>query len=153
MHQPRSVKDNIELVEGKSIADAFYDFFAYTGSKLANSIPPATKSSLSYLPPQEPNGFYLPPVTCNEIEDIISTLNLKNACGPFSIPTKLLEVLKCFLSKPLETMFNVSFTTGMVPDKIKVAKVIFLFIRKACIPALEIIVPFHSCSFSSSFSP
>ena len=50
----------------------------------------------------------------------------KNACGPFSIPTKLLEVLKCFLSKSLETIFTVSFTTGMVPDKIKVAKVIFI---------------------------
>ena len=34
------MKDNIEVVEGKSIADAFNDFFANIGSKLANSIPP-----------------------------------------------------------------------------------------------------------------
>ena len=124
-HTPtKIIKDNIELVEGKSIADAFNDFFVNIGGKLANSIPPATKSPLSYLPPQKPNTFYLLPVTSNEIEEVISTLNTKKACGPFSIPAKLLKLLKCFLSKPLETVFNISFTTGMVPDNFKVAKVI-----------------------------
>ena len=74
-HAPtKIIKDNIELVEGKSVADAFNDFFANIGGKLANSIPPATKSPLSYLPPQKPNSFYLLPVTSNEIEEVISTL-------------------------------------------------------------------------------
>ena len=77
-HAPtKIIKDNIEAVEGKYIADAFNDFFANIGSKLANSIPPATKSPLSYLPPQKPNSFYLLPVTSNEIEEVISTLNIK----------------------------------------------------------------------------
>ena len=122
-HAPtKIIKDNIELVDGKSIADDFNDFFANIGSKLANSIPPASKSPLSSLPPQKPNSFYLLPVTSNDIEQVISTLDIRKACGPFSIPTKLLKLLKCFLSKPLETIFNVSFTTGMVPDDFKVAK-------------------------------
>ena len=127
-HAPtKIIKDNIELVDGKSITDAFNDFFANIGSKLANSIPPVSKSPLSYLPPQKPNSFYLLPVTSNEIEQVISTLDIKKACGPFSIPTKLLKLLKCFLSKPLQTIFNVSFTSGMVPDDFKVAKVIPIY--------------------------
>ena len=122
-HAPiKIIKHNIELVDGKSIADAFNDFFANIGSKLANSISPASKSPLSSLPPQKPNSFYLLPVTSNEIEQVISILDIRKACGPFSIPTKLLKLLKCFLSKPLETIFNVSFTTGMVPDDFKIAK-------------------------------
>ena len=76
-HHSGIIKDNIELVDGKSIADAFNDFFANIGSKLANSIPPATKSPLSYLPAEKPNSFYLLPVTSNEIEEVISTLNVK----------------------------------------------------------------------------
>lgn len=93
-HAPtKIIKDNTELVKGKSMADAFNDFFANIGSKLANSIPPVTISPLSYLPPQKPNSFYLLPVTSNEIEEVIfHSIN----CGPFSIPTKLLKVLKCF---------------------------------------------------------
>ena len=40
-HIPTNIiKDNIELVEGKSIADAFNDFFANIGGKLANSMIP-----------------------------------------------------------------------------------------------------------------
>ena len=49
---------------------------------------------------------------------------MKKACGPFSIPTKLLQRLKCLISKPLEIIFNASFTTRMVLDNFKVAKVI-----------------------------
>ncbi|KAK2556961.1 hypothetical protein P5673_020789 [Acropora cervicornis] len=113
----------VGLASGKSIANAFNDFFANIGSKLANSIPPATKSPLSHLPAEKPNSFYLLPVTSNEIEEVISTLNVKKACGPFSIPTKLLKRLKCLISKPLEIIFNASFTTRMVPDNFKVAKV------------------------------
>ena len=82
-HAPtKIIKDNIELVDGKSIADAFNDFFANIGSKLANSIPPVSKSPLSYLPPQKPNSFYLLPVTSNEIEQVISTLDLKKSLWP-----------------------------------------------------------------------
>lgn len=51
------IKDNIELVEGKSIVNAFNDFFANIGSELANSIPAATISLLSYLPAQKPNNL------------------------------------------------------------------------------------------------
>ena len=76
--------------------------------------------------------------------------SLWKACGPFSIPTKLLKLLKCFLSKPLETIFNVSFTTGMVPDDFKVAKVIPIYKKGLkSILVLEIIVPFHFCLFST----
>ena len=79
------IKDNIELVEGKSIANAFNDFFANISSKLANSIPPATKSPFTYLPAQEPNSFYLLPVTSNEIEEVISTLNVKKTFAAHSV--------------------------------------------------------------------
>ena len=59
------------------MATAFNDFFANIGSKLANSIPPTTKSPLSYLPAQKPNSFYL--LSSNETEEVISTLNVKKA--------------------------------------------------------------------------
>ena len=59
-----------------------------------------------------------------EIIDIISTLNSKKANGPLSIPVVLLKVLKNYISYPLAIIFNCSFTSGIVPDHFKVAKVI-----------------------------
>ena len=46
------------------------------------------------------------------------------ACGPFSISTSLLKTLKSVLSVPLQLLFNCSFSSGMVPDQFKVARVV-----------------------------
>ena len=47
--------------------------------------------------------------------------------GHFSIPIVILKILKCELSGPLETIFNTSFLTGIVPEKFKMARVIPIF--------------------------
>ena len=43
--------------------------------------------------------------------------------GYFVVP----KILKCELSGPLETIFNTSFLTGIVPEKFKMARVIPIF--------------------------
>ena len=60
--------------------------------------------------------FFLSPTNSTEIENIIMSLSSTNACGPFSIPTSLLKILKAVLSIPLQLLFNFSFSTGRVPD-------------------------------------
>ena len=52
------------------------------------------------------------------------TLNLSKSTGPFSIPTKLLKTLRFLLCGPLTYLFNCSILTGVVPDKLKIARVI-----------------------------
>ena len=47
--------------------------------------------------------------------------------GPSSIPIFILKILKCELSGPLQTIFNTSFLTGIVPEKFKMARVIPVF--------------------------
>ena len=54
-------------------------------------------------------------------------LNANKATGPFSTPTKILKLLKDLLSKPLEILFNCSFSYGVVPDKFKIARVLPLY--------------------------
>jgi len=62
-----------------------------------------------------------------EIEDIISNLDSSKSIGPLSIPINLLKVLKCHISYPLAKHINQSFVKGIVPSKLKVARVIPLF--------------------------
>ena len=73
------------------------------------------------------NSFCIFPTTASEIGSEIAILNDKKAVGPNSIPIKVLKLLKGILSKPLEIIFNASFSTGIVPDSIKIARVIPVF--------------------------
>ena len=52
------------------------------------------------------------------------SLSSNKACGPSSISTSLLKTLKGVLSIPLQLLFNCSFSTGLVPDQFKVARVV-----------------------------
>ena len=76
------------------------------------------------MPSRQLNSLYLNPTTSNEIEEEINKLNSSKSTGPNSIPIKILKVLKEFISKPLETIFNCSLFTGVVPDQLKIASVI-----------------------------
>ena len=80
--------------------------------------------TLDFMGLAQPNNFYLSPVTIIEIEEEISNLNSSKAVGPFSISVYLLKLLKIYLSVPLETIFNLSFNSGCVPDHFKIANVI-----------------------------
>ena len=67
------------------------------------------------------------PATAGEIETEINNINSSKSVGPYSIPINLLKTLKSLLSKPLAHLFNCSFLSGVVPDKLKVAGVIPVF--------------------------
>ena len=79
-----------------------------------------------YLDIPSCSSFFLLPVTDSEIIEIINNLNPNKLTGPFSIPVVPLKILKNYISCPLEILFNnyCSFTSGIVPDHFKVAKVI-----------------------------
>ena len=72
------------------------------------------------------NSFFISPVTHSEIEDIIISLKNGKSTGPFSIPVKLLKLVKPDISRPLACIFNESITLGTFPDKLKCAKVILI---------------------------
>ena len=92
------------------------------GSNLDKTIPRTRKSPIDY--PKNTNGssVFLAPVTTQEIDVIIQSLNTKKSIGPYSIPVFLLKVLSKHISKPLSYFVNLSFETGIFPDYLKVAK-------------------------------
>ena len=55
---------------------------------------------------------------------LVLSLKSGKASGPFSIPVSLLKILSSIIAKPLEILYNLSFSSGTVPDSFKMARVI-----------------------------
>ena len=56
--------------------------------------------------------------------NITSSLDSNKSTGPNSIPTNILKLLKNDISTQFSDIFNVSFSTGVFPSILKIAKVI-----------------------------
>ena len=72
------------------------------------------------------NDFVIGHVTPLEIYDIIKVLP-KKGTGPSSIPLNLLKLISDLIIVPLSCIINLSFSTGIFPDPLKLAKVLPLF--------------------------
>ena len=111
----------------RSISNTFNEYFANIGKNLTISIPNVQQSPIDYLNHSIFNNFFIFPTTSDEIEKEISCLKLGKSSGFFSVPTEILKILKTVVSKPLEIIYNTSFTTGIVPEDFKLANVIRVF--------------------------
>lgn len=128
-----AVKCPSQFTNGKSIfsnlsdiANKFNDFFVNVGSTLAKQISPSndcpTDNIIGFFPVLQNFG----PPTVNEVINIILNLN-NSAAGHDDIKAKLLKEVVSFISKPLTHVLAVSLKTGVVPNDLKVARVLPLF--------------------------
>ena len=111
------------------MANAFNNFFVSVFTQVCSEIPRTKKSPLDYLKNRNMNSFFISPVTHCEIEDIVISLKHKKSTCPFSIPVKLLKLVKSDISRPLARIFNESITLGIFLINSDVQK-LSPFIRK-----------------------
>ena len=71
--------------------------------------------------------LFIQPTDSEEIANIISSLNINTASGPFSIPSKILILLKQNISKQLPDLFNLSFSSCFFLSILKTAEVVPVF--------------------------
>ena len=64
------------------------------------------------------------PKDSEEIANIISSVNINKACGPFSIPNKILILLKQDIFIQLADLFKLPFSSGSFPSILKTTKVV-----------------------------
>ena len=73
------------------------------------------------------NSIAIDPVDGDEIYSIINKININKAYGPTSFPSEILHLIKNIIPKPFSWIANVCFSTGVHPDKLKLAKVIPIY--------------------------
>ena len=117
---------NLELGLRKSSGGLPPDnnFFANVGPETEKSVPKVPNMSpSSYLKNRNQFDMIIAHISEDEILDIINSLSNKST-GPASIPLRLLKIVADLIVVPLCRIINISFTTGVFPDVLKVSKII-----------------------------
>ena len=118
------VSNDTTSAEPIEIANIFNNFFTSILAKTKESIKYSHKNFSNFLKNRSDDSFFLSPTDKYEIINIISSLDPNKSTGPNSIPTKILKLLKNDISAQLSDIFNVSFSTGVFPTILKIAKVV-----------------------------
>lgn len=130
-HTVFKLTDNSEPVSSSDkIADEFCKYFTNIGPKLAESIHPSDKSFEAYLKSKRnpnPSSMFLDETDPEEIYKIISALKAKKSSGYDNISTTFLKQVGPEISCPISILVNKSFSEGVVPDILKIGKVIPIY--------------------------
>ena len=81
----------------------------------------SNKSFQDFLHLPNVDSLFITPTDAHEVNLIISSLNSDKSTGPNSLPTKILKLLKNDISTHLA---DISFSSGVFPSILKIAKVI-----------------------------
>ncbi|XP_057295684.1 uncharacterized protein LOC130624132 [Hydractinia symbiolongicarpus] len=118
-----NINNNL-TTDALTISNSFNSYFSSIADKLRKSIPPSFKHFSSYLKNPTANSIFFRPTNDLEVLDCISLFDKKKSTGPFSIPYQVLLPTKKLFAVPIAKLINLSFSTGIYPSSLKIAKVI-----------------------------
>ena len=118
-------------VKGKIVDDAqeinnnFNNFFVNVGLDTEKTVPKVPNiSPEKFLKNSNQMEFIVAHISEDEIMDILKSLPTNKGTGPASIPLRFLLLVADLIIVPLCRLVNVSFSTGVFPDILKIAKII-----------------------------
>ena len=119
---------NVPTYDKLKIANKFNSFFTEVGPSFSSKIPqPDGLNYKQYLKGTISSRFNFELVKNDEILKIIKKLKPKTSCGYDDISSKLLKMISPSICPILTVIINQSLTTGIFPEKLKIAKVIPLY--------------------------
>ena len=83
-----------------------------------------------YCDPPLLSSFFCSPVDQNELTKLILKLKDNKSPGPDNIGSKLIKDNIPVIINPFPHLFNLSISSGIVPDKLKLAKVVPVYKNK-----------------------
>ena len=126
---PTYFEDNgYQMSNKQNIADAFTNYFTNIAQTIVNDIKyEGTKDFTYYLNRQINSTFKIQNVDEEAVNKIIHNLPTKHSCGFDGISSKLLQIIEPVILRSLTMVINQVQSTGIFPDKLKIAKVIPIF--------------------------
>ena len=117
------VVDDTNQTDKAKIADAFNNHFVSIGEKIANSIEDCNESPTANIQ-RVLTKFEFQQVTAAQITKVVQRLVNGKATGIHNIPNKVLKDSVHLIAPVLMDIFNLSISTKIFPEDLKVLKVV-----------------------------
>ena len=128
---PDFINVNNEKITNKSIiVNKFVSYFGQIGMEMASTIKPADSfhsTYKNYLNSNIKTHFKFEKVTVSDIKLIINNLKQKSSAGYDGISNILIKKLEPVIIKPITLIINQAISSGIFPEKLKLAKIIPLY--------------------------
>ena len=122
------LNDQSEIQGDENVSNALNKFFTEIGNQLALNIPPSRRKPEDYLSEiHHPNSFYINPTTEQEVYSIMSKINVNKSSGPEGLHPRYIRDMSNLIALPMAHIINLSIEAGIVPDQLKVARVVPLY--------------------------
>ena len=115
------------ITNTQDICNNFNSFFVNVGPKLASDIKNTGKNYYDYLQDMRPTSMFMKPIVESDIMKIIDKFKQNKSAGHDDIGNFIIKKVGRDIIKPITSIFNLSLSTGVVPHKLKVAKVIPIY--------------------------
>ena len=119
--------DGLQITDNVNIANHMNKYFCNIGADLVKLLPSPRTCHTSYLNSSISNSIFCEPVSASEVLNLLESTVAKKSCGADNISMQIVKDSRVILSQPLTYLFNLSLNSGVVPDAMKIAKVIPLF--------------------------
>jgi hypothetical protein len=122
----RIIINEIEHNDKNSIAEQFNNFFANIGPNMASKIQTANNSFENYFTDLN-SELTFNGLSYEELENAKNSLKINKAPGIDEICSNIVMSIFPIIKKPLFEIFKSSITTGTVPEKLKIAKIVPIY--------------------------
>ena len=120
------VVDDTNQTGKAKIADAFNNHFVFIGEKIANSIKGCNESPTANIQ-RVLTKFEFQQITAAQITKVVQRLVNGKATGIHNIPNRVLKDSVHLIAPVLMDIFNLSISTKIFPEDLKVLKVVPFF--------------------------
>ena len=121
--------NGVPCTDNTDIANNFNIYFTTVGNTLAANLPQTDNDPIELIE-SNPDNFFCIPTTPAEINNIILHSKSKKSTGFDTIDSYIVKQIAPQIVNQLANIFNKSVLTGIVPSKLKIAKVIPLYNTK-----------------------
>ena len=122
------IKDGKNITNQEEIAENFNKYFSTIASSILKDRKyEGNKTFRDFLNSPNAQSLAFSPVTEAEVINIIYKFKQNKASGPYSVQIQILHCTHDILCGPLSKIINMSFTTGIHPNNLKISETIPVF--------------------------